>query len=180
MFCSAVLSPRNNDGGSSGSMTDVSVVIDGPDVSGVEGESQKSQNELQKKTENDGKWNPNNEWQVVGRSRNKRPEPTKGVKVCVPQLAVAKPKLAWIFLSGFHPDTAPEKISEYLKGNGINECECYKMKTRKDKIKSSFKLSVPMNRRREAMSPDLWPTGIIINHFLNLQRRQTEQMGVTG
>ena len=118
---------------------------------------------------------------VVGRSNRKRPEPEKGRKENVTQLLVASPrKKAWIFLSGFQAKTSHEDILNYLKENGINNCNCYKMHTKKDKIRSSFKLSVPIEKKKEAMSPELWPAGIVINHFLNLQRRLPQTAGVMG
>lgn len=122
------------------------------------------------------------DWQVVQRkSKARRPEPTKGVRENVTQLSVAAPRSqAWFFLSGFGPNTSPENILQYLMENGLQNCLCFKMKTKKDKWRSSFKLAAPANKKKEIMSPDLWPSGIIANHFLNLQRRLTVREGVTN
>lgn len=119
-------------------------------------------------------------WQVVQRkSKIRRPEPTKGTNENVTQLNVAASRsLAWIFLSGFESNTTEEQIINYLKENGFDGCTCYRMRTKRDRVRSSFKLSIPIQKRNAIMSPELWPSGIIINHFLNLQRRQ-QQKGVT-
>ncbi|KAG5884248.1 hypothetical protein JTB14_011737 [Gonioctena quinquepunctata] len=77
--------------------------------------------------------------------------------------------------AGFSGATEDNWILE----NGLEGCACYKMNTGKDKFESSFKISAPANRKKEVMSSDLWPSGITINHFLNLQRRQPLNTGVT-
>ncbi|KAL3287649.1 hypothetical protein HHI36_002116 [Cryptolaemus montrouzieri] len=48
------------------------------------------------------------------------------------------------------------------------------MTTKKDKLKSSIKLRDPAIMKERLISPKVWPTGIVINHLLNLQRRLEE------
>lgn len=79
--------------------------------------------------------------------------------------------MASIFVSGFAPTVKSEEIINFLKNKNLDkECSCDKMKTLKDKHRSSFKLVVPYDKREEYLSADLWPKGITVNHFRNLQR----------
>lgn len=105
---------------------------------------------------------------------NSRPAPHKGTKENVAGLEVAatsKQPGSWIFLSGFSTRTTPDTISSYIQSNlGLKDCVCEKLKTRKDKWKSSFKLSVKKHDEEKVMNPELWPSGIIFNNFLNLRQ----------
>ena len=87
-------------------------------------------------------------------------------------LRAAKPSnLEWIFISGFETSTKSELIMDYLGTHNLRGgCICIKMITRKDQYYSSFKLGVPPEKKQEVMSADLWPGGITLNHFQNLQR----------
>lgn len=130
------------------------------------------------------------EWTTVSYKRrkgvlaNKRPAPTKGANNAPTNLRVAEltrlvlPKLDWIFVSGLHPDTREDEVMEFLTKNGLaSGCRCFKMMTRKSKIKSSFKLGVPAESREDYMSSDLWPTGTLISPFQNLQCPTTRKVG---
>lgn len=106
-------------------------------------------------------------------TKNIRPEPIKGSNTTSSILKAAQVK-SWIFLTGFDPTTNEDMIINHLKNNDFGEgCICEKMVTRKDKTKSSFRLGVPQDRRDAIMSANLWPCGIMVNHFINLQRLQT-------
>ncbi|KAL3270107.1 hypothetical protein HHI36_009165 [Cryptolaemus montrouzieri] len=106
-----------------------------------------------------------NEWQTVGGRKTRltgrtelRPSPIKGQNKNLKKLKVAK-KRSELFLTGFDPAVSPEDILEFLKDNEIgNDTECFKMKTRKDGKKSSFKLIIPLERKDQILSTELWPT----------------------
>lgn len=84
-------------------------------------------------------------------------------------------KLHWIFISGLTMKTKAQDIIEFLKSQQINgDFVCEKMTT-KSKQASSFKLGAPKELVEKVMDPQLWPEGIRINHFRNLQRRQTNK-----
>ena len=77
---------------------------------------------------------------------------------------------SWLFVSGFAPETEPQDILNYLKSNNINrKCACEKMKTKNDKVRCSFRLGVPESLEKEINNGDMWPTGTIINNFMNVQ-----------
>nr|CAI5818493.1 unnamed protein product [Callosobruchus analis] len=127
-------------------------------------------------------------FKVVARKRttkNARPKPCIGSNEseCAPKAAQ---KFSAVFLSGFEASLQSTKIIEHLKDHQLDKhCVCEKMKTRKEKFYSSFRLSVPQDKKDEIMPPSLWPQGIVINHFRNLQRRnysgpQTVDRGPSG
>lgn len=97
-----------------------------------------------------------------------RPEPIKGTNE-VSELRVAK-KYSWLFLSGFDKETTSTEIQEFVKRKGAQECSCEQLKTRKDNLYASFKLGIPEKDKMMIMDASLWPKGIRINHFLNLNR----------
>lgn len=104
---------------------------------------------------------------------NTRPEPLKGTNEEVPLLKAAQ-RTACLFVTGLAPEMESENIISYLESKNLAKgCQCEKMITLNSKIRSSFKMTVPLNDRDAYMSPELWPRGISINHFLNLQNRQT-------
>lgn len=125
--------------------------------------------------------NLGNDWLQVKNRRNSRsgrmnrpvqdrPKPIRGTKQENCGLVVAE-KMSSVFLSGFHSETTPDDILRYLEMNNIAlKCKCEKMDVRRKHV-SSFKLLVPSARKEDVMSPDCWPEGVIVNHFLNLQRR---------
>lgn len=126
--------------------------------------------------------NENNEkWTIVSSKRSRlkrenRPEPLKGSNSDTAiSLAVAQ-KQGAIFVTGLVPNTGTEEIMGYLKSNNLGEgVNCEKMITKTDRYKSSFKLTLPNAKKREVMNPELWPNGVTINHFLNLQRHSLNQ-----
>lgn len=122
-----------------------------------------------------------NDWKVVTRGKGRksgslnRPAPSKGTNNVKTTLNIAAPEkktspLEWIFLSGLSPDTSEEDILHFMQSQNLeNGCKCFKMKTKTDSVRSSFKLGVPKEIKTEIMSTKLWPTGVLINHFMNLQ-----------
>lgn len=107
-------------------------------------------------------------------SRRKRPDPIKGSRTWDEQgnnpLKAAEYH-SWFFVTGLKPDTTQDDIRKYLDSQSITGSTIEKVVTRKDRIKSSFKVSVPRSQKQKVMKADFWPQGVSINHFLNLQRR---------
>lgn len=126
---------------------------------------------------------PNNHWENQKRrgfrrkndpqikQGSSRPEPVRGTNENVNVLKVAT-RMAFLFLSGFAPDVKGEQVLEYLKSNKMgNNCDCNKIQTKRDKYRSAFRLAVPYSERENYLIPTLWPQGISVNHFLNIQRQ---------
>lgn len=99
-----------------------------------------------------------------------RPKPVQGNKEGVMTIRTAK-KLSWLFITGFAPDTSQNDVEAYLESQGVNEYGVEKLQTRKDKYKSSFKVSVRADSKDDILKPDFWPLGISVGLFLNLRRR---------
>lgn len=124
---------------------------------------------IEKKLENfendeDGNWR-----KVTYRKRNHmRPVPIKGAKENF-NLTVAK-KESCLFLSGLGPEIKPEEVKEYIDKILKIDTKCEKMRTRKDKYRSCFKLYVPYDMREDVMNSDMWGKGVTINFFLHLRR----------
>lgn len=130
--------------------------------------------EVQKNHENDGFELVKSRRTNRDFPRNTRPNPIKGSNNCTGDLEIAQ-KVHWVFLSGFSRTMETENIINFLKKHNLQkDCVCEKMKTKKHKQISSFKLGVPNDLKDKVMDPDLWPVGTTINHFINLQRRQTQ------
>lgn len=124
----------------------------------------------------------NVDWKLVSRMKgtknmnNKRPAPTIGTNSETHTLKAIQPRsLCWIFVSKLDMKTQPEDIIQFLNQHNPGEgYQCIKMKTQKDHIYSSFRLGVPVDKKHSIMDADLWPEGTVINHFLNIQRRQPQ------
>lgn len=86
-------------------------------------------------------------------------------------LLVAANKVSWLFLSDVEANAEEQHVEDYLKGKNINVLKCEKMQTRKDKYQSSFRIEVQSEDKIRAMESELWPKRLIINHFMNIQRR---------
>ena len=116
-------------------------------------------------------------WTIVKtkeKQKRSRPNPIQGNKILTGNnttyLKIAEKK-SWLFVTGLDANTEAKEIECYLNDQGIQECIIEKLKTKSDRYKSSFKLSVPMNLKETVMDPSFWPVGVSVNHFLNLQRR---------
>ena len=119
-----------------------------------------------------------NKWQEVSYKKKNnrpvkgnRPEPLKGSSDDNVTLKTA-PQMAFLFVSGLAPEVNSDGILQYLETKKLKGCTCKKIKTKKEKYRSSFKLAVPRQDRDKYLVADLWPCGVVINHFLNLQRRK--------
>ena len=114
-------------------------------------------------------------WESRKTPIEKRPAPTRGTKESDFDLLVAD-KIEWLFVSGFDPETQNQHITEYIKKHGINKnCICEKMNTKRDKERSSFRLGVPAEYVNEVMSGSMWPVGIVVNFFMNIQSQRNWQ-----
>lgn len=170
---------------SSADVTALSVVeitnVENPSSSNAQGmstvnsESDKLQNGV----------NKDNNWQKVvykGKSKpvvnkNSRPEPLRGQNEKTVSLKPAV-RRASLFLSGLAPEVTTDEIQAFLKEQNLGPAlSCDKMKTKKQKFYSSFKLTVPYEKVGEYMCADVWPRGIVINHFRNLQRPSKGTIG---
>lgn len=98
-----------------------------------------------------------------------RPAPIKGENNNFTGLKVAQ-QTSFLFLSGLHPSVNADQVLKFIKESTDITCSCVKMRTRSDNKKSSFKLEVPTDSRPKIFSSILWGPGVIINHFLHLQR----------
>lgn len=129
---------------------------------------------------NDNVINSNDDWKLVSKKRgtknvnNKRPDPKIGTNSETHTLkAIQARSLCWIFVSRLDKETQSEDIIKFLKQHNPGEgYQCTKMKTHKDHIYSSFRLGVPTDKKLSILDAELWPEGTVINHFLNIQRRQ--------
>ena len=158
------------------------------DPTGTKGAKGDQSSNDEKNTDKGGKWN------VVrnkGRSRQQysntvktdlpripRPTPVKGSNDIF-SLKVAE-RTSFLFLSGLHSSISADEVKNFIESNTHKKCSCEKMKTKSDHKKSSFKLEVLTEVRAQIMSPDLWGPGVIINHFLHLQRRPLETREAYG
>lgn len=83
-------------------------------------------------------------WRTVAHRRSRpskhnRPEPMRGSNSEDCSLRTA-PSMAFLFVSGLAPDVASENLVQYLKNKGLEGFTCDKMKTRKEKYRSSLSL----------------------------------------
>lgn len=133
---------------------------------------------LENDISHDDQINKNNKWEkVIYRrkntkivNKNSRPEPLRGQNE---NTASLKPAIrrASLFLSGLAPEVTSDEVQAFLKEQRLTPAlNCDKMTTKKGKYYSSFKLTVPYEKIDEYMCTNVWPRGIIINHFRNLQR----------
>lgn len=101
-----------------------------------------------------------------------RPKPLKGIKQNGDCSLKAAQRKAYLFITGVAPDAKEENIMEYLRQCDIgNGCNCEKIKTKREKYCSSFKLTVPLEDRPKYLCTEIWPDGVTVNHFLNIQNQ---------
>ncbi|KAL3273335.1 hypothetical protein HHI36_014784 [Cryptolaemus montrouzieri] len=110
-------------------------------------------------------------WREVVKKRNPkqtRPVPIKGAMDKF-SLTIAEQQ-SCLFLSGLDPDIGPEEVKEYIDTTFKISSKCEKMKTKKDRFKSSFKVYVPTDSKQQVLNENMWGKGIVINHFLHIRR----------
>lgn len=121
-----------------------------------------------------------NDWNLVKGRRNRtkvdrdidqtnRPKPLKGAKQEACSLKTAR-RMALLFITGLAPETTAENVSSFLKSCDLGDnCRCEKIRTRRERYCSSFKLAIPIEERAKYFCTELWPEGVTVNHFMNLQ-----------
>ncbi|KAK9753677.1 hypothetical protein QE152_g1847 [Popillia japonica] len=67
---------------------------------------------------------------------------------------------------GLHPLTTVSEVEEYLKSKGFNSSKCTQLQSKRPEEYASFKISVPFNSLEDAKNPNIWPSGVSINRFL--------------
>lgn len=107
------------------------------------------------------------------RIRQSRPAPIKG-EMDIFNMKIAEQQCC-LFLSGLNPNTTSEQVKECIDETFKIDCKCEKMKTRKDKFKSSFKIYIPVDSKNKVLSGNMWGRGIVINHFLHLRRNFSKE-----
>lgn len=112
-------------------------------------------------------------WRVVRHGKRRvRPKPVSGSNENDDTLEVAQ-KMHWFFVSGLKPTVEPQAIVDFLKKHHFDkDCSCVKMNTKKSNQFGSFKLCVPTDYKDKILDPALWPRGVKVNHFLNVQRHR--------
>lgn len=124
--------------------------------------------------ENRSKSENNEKWKEVSYRNNRRPtkssRPAPLVGSNSDSNLKAAQRISFLFVSGLAPEVKEQDILEYLKNQNLKPAECIKMKTKKEKYRSSFKLSVSYEEREKFLNTAVWPKNVVINHFLNLQR----------
>lgn len=67
---------------------------------------------------------------------------------------------------GLQPTTTEKEIDEYLRGKSINNIKCEKITAKRPDEYASFKISVPNDYLETTKQPELWPSGVRVNRFL--------------
>ena len=82
---------------------------------------------------------------------------------------------AHLHMSGFDPTTTEDEIKNYLDSKNIKSIKCNKMQAKRPDEYASFKLSVPLELIDEIKNPNLWPSGVRINRFLEYIFKKTQK-----
>lgn len=107
-----------------------------------------------------------------GNPSNNRPKPLRGTDESTGLLKTAS-KPEFLFLSGLAPEVNSNDVMNFLKSKGLEKrSQCEKIQTKKDKYQASFRLTIPSGEHKKFMDANLWPEGVLINHFINIQRHQ--------
>lgn len=76
---------------------------------------------------------------------------------------------------GLDPITTTTDIITHLNSKGITNPKVQKVKSKHPDEYASYKISVPSNLLNEVKKPELWPTGVKVNRFLErLQNKLTQ------
>lgn len=75
-------------------------------------------------------------------------------------------RYAHLHMYGLEPTTTEADITNYLSAKGINNTKLEKLKSKHPEEYASYKLSVPFEMLEEAKKPELWPSGVRLNRFL--------------
>lgn len=80
-----------------------------------------------------------------------------------------------IHLYGLDIGTTCEEITKNLENHNIPETLCEKMNAKHPDLYSSFKVSIPTIQLKDALNPEIWPSGVKMNRFL-ARRQQKPQV----
>ena len=83
---------------------------------------------------------------------------------------------AHLHVCGLEPNTSETDIMTYLTSKNIKNAKCSKIDSKRPEEYASFKLSVPKNIQEEAKKPELWPSGVRINRFLESIYKRKQKM----
>lgn len=143
------------------------------DQAGFAGTPKQQRTENQPDQQNEQTADKNGTWETVRRKRRlpeqPRPKPIQGCNENSRLKGVEKQ--SFLFVSGLNREVTSNDLKSFITDTFNCQCICEKMKTRKDKHKSSYKVQVPFNARERVMAADMWGKGISINHFLHIRRR---------
>ncbi|XP_066304486.1 uncharacterized protein [Branchiostoma lanceolatum] len=89
---------------------------------------------------------------IVGRASNKG------------SLVVAKPRPVEVFVSRLSVETSAESLTQFLHDNEMELVDCEKLVTRFGSY-ASFKLVIGKADSEKILSPDFWPSGILVRKF---------------
>ena len=73
---------------------------------------------------------------------------------------------AHLHVCGLHPNTTIDSIIEYMKSKSFDNVKCEKLQAKRPDEYASFKVSLPLESLDDARQPELWPTGVRLNRFL--------------
>lgn len=71
---------------------------------------------------------------------------------------------SWVFLSRLDPSTKEHEVLQYLKTNGIDDAQCFKLNIKSQEI-SAFKLIVPNTETEKVLDENFWPQNAIVRRF---------------
>ncbi|KAL3274840.1 hypothetical protein HHI36_019623 [Cryptolaemus montrouzieri] len=116
-------------------------------------------------------------WREVVKKRNPKQTRLVPIKGAMDKfsLTIAEQQ-SCLFLSGLDPDIEPEEVKEYIDTTFKISSKCEKMKTKKDRFKSSFKVYVPTDSKQQVLNENMWGKGIVINHFLHIRRNFNKEV----
>lgn len=123
---------------------------------------------IEKETETDGNWKRVSYRKTKRPTKSNRPQPVQGCNNET-NLKIAQ-RLAFLFVSGLASDVNEQDVVGYLNSQSLKLVECQKMRTKKEKYRSSFKLTVHYQDREKFLDPAVWPKQVVVNHFMNIQR----------
>lgn len=80
---------------------------------------------------------------------------------------------SWLFVSRVHPDVGKDEVMTFLSGNGVESANCEKLETKFNSY-SSFKIGIPFDKLDLVLSPDFWPSGVLIRKFISKSTRPVQ------
>lgn len=110
-------------------------------------------------------------WQEAARRKQRRNRATHGTNMDITNAKLqAVPKMAFLFVSRFAPETKVVDIKAFLRPN-FPEVECEQLESRHPAHYSCFKVGVYMKNMDKALDPAIWPNDIFVNRFFRPRER---------